>query len=171
MEDLHLEAAERERAELLQKIDQFGKRVAELETFIRVAGTLSVHLVAAISPPKTAARGAGPTQKPATFKDQVIALTEEMLTAHKWMKTKDIVAGIEKSGVTINTAGNKVVRISAILVKEKDKFSSNRKKGWTLRQARIDSPKVRGLNARASSHSGLPMVYREQTPLAALARD
>ncbi len=182
MKDTHVIAAQRERAELTQKcaeltqrVEAINKRIAELETFIRVAGTLTVP-----EPPSTRPRLSRPSSDlvirhdvpiPQTFKAQVIKFTEDMLTETKWMKTKDIVALLEKNGVTINTAGNKVVRISQILVKQKEKFSSSRKRGWTLRQARIDSPKGKGPNARTSSPLGATTSHRGQPMLAALSSD
>jgi hypothetical protein len=149
MEDTHVIAAQRECAELKRKLEALNTRIAELETFIRVAGTLAVSAAPSGRPRLTrelVIEHGVPI--PQTFKAQVIKVTEDALTETKWMKTKDIVSRLEKSGVTINTAGNKVVRISAILVKEKDKFLSNRKRGWTLKQGRIDSPKGEGPNAR-----------------------
>jgi hypothetical protein len=170
MDDLMLEGARRELAELTKQMEATKQRIAELEVFIRVAATIALP---SQQQPTDRARLSLPAQseKPLTFKDQVIAMTEEMLATTRWMKTKQIVERLEQNGVTINTRSNKVVRVSSILVKQKDKFSSSRKRGWTLRQARIDSTKSKGPSARTLSPLGTTTSHRGQPTLAALSSD
>jgi hypothetical protein len=131
MMDSMIVAARQEYSQLRLKAEAINKRIEELEIFLRVAQTIGRNGSSPIKP-----------AKPATLKDQIISTAQEVLANGKFRPTRDIVAAIDKEGIELKgTESEKVLRVSSILVREKDKFVSERGKGWALRVKGLELPK------------------------------
>jgi hypothetical protein len=68
-----------------------------------------------------------------TAKSVVISVAEEMLANGGWKPTREILEQALARGAEIN-AKNKFLRVSSILSRAKDKFVSDRSKGWALKR-------------------------------------
>ena len=141
----YLKAAQEERSRLIKQRDDIDKRLAELETFFRVAHTLPEPSKAGKPPkrPRVYKRGV-------TAKSVVIAVAEEMLATRDWIPTREILEQALARGAQIN-AKNQFLRVSSILSRAKDRFKVDRSKGWALKGGR--PPKVEGLSARTLNPS------------------
>lgn len=138
--DDRVTAAERELEQINKKLAEHPlfRRKEELETFLRVAKTLSSTsgnraVSGTVRANARIVTGSAPIAL--TFKDRVIQFTEYALKGGVHMYTRDIVKELEKQGIQIPTKNDipteKVLRISAILVKA-PQFRSDRTLGWSL---------------------------------------
>lgn len=124
----YIKAAQEERKRLLKQIGELQEQVADLDAFLRIADRL----------PDPVRRGAKLTFKPRLYRKQktgkamIIALAEEMLTDGKRIPTRTILEQAQARGIEIK-AKNKLLRISSILSRAKEKFESDRSTGWALR--------------------------------------
>ena len=138
----YIKAAQLEREQLVGQIADLQKQVADLDAFLRVAHKL----------PDPTTRELKTKRRPyhrrkLSGKAMIISLTEEMLADGKAVHTKEILEQALARGIQIN-AKHKLLRISSILSREKDKFVSDRSKGWTLHAAHSSRPKGEAKRAR-----------------------
>ncbi len=136
----YLKAAQEERSRLIKQRADIDKRLTELDTFFRVAHTLP-------EPSKSGKPQRRPRvyKRGVTAKSVVIAVAEEMLATRDWMPTREILEQALSRGAQIN-AKNKLLRVSSILSRAKDKFKVDRSKGWALKNSH--SPKGEGRSAQ-----------------------
>ncbi len=141
----YAKVAQDELSKLTKERAQIDKRIAELTFYLRVHHTLPEPNRAGKPQfrPRVYKRGA-------TAKSVVLAVAEEMLATRDWIPTREILEQALARGAEIN-AKSKLLRVSSILSKAKNKFVSNRGKGWALKGGR--SPKVEGLSARTLNPS------------------
>lgn len=78
-----------------------------------------------------------------SLKESVLRVVEEYLADGKPHPTKELVDVIQSHGVQISGA-DPVITVSSILSREKDKFSADRKYGWSFKEK---SPNAEGTEA------------------------
>ena len=151
MTDSIILAAQKEYDSLINKRTQIDNRINELETFLRVAKSLSSDSA------KTAMDILSRKTAPSTFKDQVISITQELLEGGKHMGSRELVEAIESRGITVKAPdmSKKVIRVSSILVKAKQ-FKSDRSRGWSLITT---EDQVGGLSDEIRDVLGIPDLH------------
>ena len=113
--------AEKEKAALRPRLEQ-------LETFLRIADTIKPIQQESLPQPSDEIERR-------TFKDSVISTAILMLRGGAKAHTREIVAELERRGVTVpgGEMADKVLRVSLVLSREKDQFESNRMEGWSIK--------------------------------------
>lgn len=133
---LFLEAAEAELAEIERKlvdIVPLKERRDQLRAFIAMGhslwGTKPATAIEVPSQPKAERR---PITEPGTTKAQILVRTEQIIATEGPIETRHLVARLQAAGVEIGGA-DKVLSVSSVLSRAKDKFKSDRAAGgWTL---------------------------------------
>lgn len=73
-----------------------------------------------------------------SLKEAVLRVVEEYLADGKPHPTKELVDVVKSHGVHIS-GNDPVITVSAILSREKDKFSADRKYGWSLKEKSLNA--------------------------------
>jgi hypothetical protein len=147
--DLIAKAAQ-ERAALLKQAETINARIAEIDTFIRMANAYSAEMTKQ-----------GKEVAPKTFKAAVMEVATEMLSGGGYRQTREIADELKRRGVTIK-GKDEVVRVSQVLITEPEKFTSKRGKGWRL----APPPKVKGSGASTPNPLSSAMSRPRQPKLA-----
>lgn len=113
------------KAEMERGMQEIQHRMQELETFLKIADTIQ---------PQKLVEYSEETRMP-TLKDQVLSATQRMLRGGIQMQTRDIVQELERQGIKLpgGTPAGKVLRVSLLLSREKEKFVADRTNGWSLK--------------------------------------
>ena len=109
------------------------RRRAQLMPFVEMGKALqSGEQGSATSDLSTASRPSAAPRKGGTAKDRIIEMAERAIASVGYVSTADLLKLLEEQGLEIGS-DNKMLAVSSVLSREKDKFKSDRAAGgWVL---------------------------------------
>ena len=131
-----------------QKLSEFvalQKRREQLLTFVNIGRAL--YDGDGLGPPPSAAtapmaagNGSNIALPRVTVKTQILDTAERLINDHGPMQSRELVEKLEAGGIMIGSA-NKVLAVSTIMSRAKDKFKSDRSAGgWSLNSPHKEAP-------------------------------
>lgn len=138
-----------ELADIDQKLSEFlalQKRREQLLTFVNIGRALydgdglGPPTSSVTTAPMASGNGANIVLPRVTVKTQIIDTAERLISDHGPMQSRELVEKLEAGGIAIGSA-NKVLAVSTIMSRAKDKFKSDRAAGgWSLNSPRKEAP-------------------------------